>query len=117
MLTKLSSSLWSGCVKYWIAYVRHNEQLVVKKCLRTRPRWMEEAMSVIGHRSLLELALPGTHNAGAIPFRHKAGSYEVTANKRFSRIDKYVYCQDEPIWNQLIYGVRYPLLTQILPTN
>lgn len=71
--------------------------MVVKKCLRTRPRWMEESMSVIGHRSVIELALPGTHNAG---------SYEVAANRRFPRLDKYIYCQDESIWNQLIYGVR-----------
>lgn len=54
-------------------------------------------MAVIGHRSIIELALPGTHNAG---------SYEVAANKRFPRLDKYIYCQDESIWNQLIYGIR-----------
>ena len=97
VLNKLSSSLWSGCVKYWIAYVRKNRQLVVKKCLRTRPRWMEETMGQIGHRSLLQLALPGTHNAG---------SYEIPAKMNFARIDKYIYCQDESIWNQLIYGIR-----------
>ncbi|KAJ6224489.1 hypothetical protein RDWZM_003034 [Blomia tropicalis] len=97
-LTKLSSSLWSGCVKYWIAYIWQNKQIVMKKCLSTRPRWMEENMQHIGHRSLLELALPGTHNAG---------SYEMAANRRFARLDKYIYCQDESIWNQLVYGVRF----------
>lgn len=97
IVTKLSSSLWSGCVKYWIAYIRRNRQLVVKKCLETRPVWMEENMPQIGHRSLLELALPGTHNAG---------SYEIPSKMNFARLDKYIYCQDESIWNQLIYGIR-----------
>jgi len=114
VLTKLSSSLWSGCVKYWIAYVRQNRQIVVKKCLRTRPRWMEESMQQIGHRSLLELALPGRHWPVALIViviwysgSHNAGSYEVASNRRFARLDKYIYCQDESVWNQLIYGVRF----------
>lgn len=62
-------------------------------------------MQHIGHRSLLELALPGTHNAG---------SYEMAANRRFARLDKYIYCQDESIWNQLVYGVRYGLFKFVI---
>ncbi|KAH7646622.1 hypothetical protein HUG17_2160 [Dermatophagoides farinae] len=97
-LTKLSSSLWSGCIKYWIAYIQYNRRIVVKKCLRTRPRWMEHSMPFIGHRSILELALPGTHNAA---------SYEISGKMNFPRLDKYIYCQDESVWNQLIYGIRF----------
>lgn len=95
----LSTSIWSGCVKYWIAYIRHGKRLVAKRCLSTHPQWMEDSMSIIGNRSMLELALPGTHNSGSYEMR--------TLMSNFPYIDKYTYCQDESIWNQLIYGVRF----------
>lgn len=95
-LNKLSSPLWSGCLKYWIAYIR-NGQLVVVKCLRVQPKWMELSMAQIGSRNILEIAIPGTHNAA---------SYEIARFMNFPRFDKYIYCQDESIWNQLVYGIR-----------
>lgn len=59
---------------------------------------MEHSMAYIGNKSILELALPGTHNAA---------SYEISGKMNFPRLDKYIYCQDESVWNQLIYGIRF----------
>ncbi|UXI23162.1 ectonucleotide pyrophosphatase/phosphodiesterase family member 5-like [Sarcoptes scabiei] len=59
---------------------------------------MEQSISAIGNRSILELALPGTHNAA---------SYEISGKMKFPRLDKYIYCQDESVWNQLVYGIRF----------
>ena len=43
-----------------------------------------------------ELSLPGTHDTAAYP-----------GSKNVAYIDKMIFCQEETIFNQLIYGVRY----------
>ena len=43
-----------------------------------------------------ELSLPGTHDTAAYP-----------ESKTTAYIDKMIFCQEETIFNQLIYGVRY----------
>lgn len=45
-----------------------------------------------------ELALAGTHNAGAWRF-----DTEISTVSR----DSFVLCQDRSIWAQLVHGIRY----------
>lgn len=57
-------------------------------------------MYILKDRSLKDIMIPGTHNAG---------SYEFGVTRLDSRamLKKYVTCQDETVFNQLAYGIRY----------
>ncbi|GBL82375.1 hypothetical protein AVEN_204743-1 [Araneus ventricosus] len=59
----LKTNLTSSCLGYWIVY-RLNDVMVTSNCLRSRPHWMHESRSSIGNLTLLDLMIPGTHNAG-----------------------------------------------------
>ncbi|XP_035228828.1 PI-PLC X domain-containing protein 1-like [Stegodyphus dumicola] len=85
------------CLGYWIGYINLN-RLVAKSCIRARPRWMQEMRHIIGNRTLKELMLPGTHNAG---------SYEPYRPDRNTAKVRYQICHDEDIFNQLVYGNRF----------
>lgn len=53
----------------------------------------------LGSIPLHKLFIPGTHNAGS--YRPYEGEASETIFMR------YLICQDESIWNQLVYGIRY----------
>jgi len=61
---------------------------------------MEENIKTLKDRSLKNVMIPGTHNAG---------SYEFGQSRLDPRamLKKYVTCQDETVFNQLAYGIRY----------
>jgi hypothetical protein len=65
---------------------------------------MEESLETIGEKSLLDLMIPGTHNSASF------GAFELKDN---NFLDKYTLCQDENVWNQLIYGIRYNLVIML----
>ncbi|XP_052740912.1 PI-PLC X domain-containing protein 3 isoform X4 [Bicyclus anynana] len=67
-------------------------------CLKIQPTWMEDNASQINKLRIGDLAIPGTHNAGAWRF-----DTEVSTVER----DSFVLCQDRSIWAQLVYGIRY----------
>ncbi|GFQ67907.1 PI-PLC X domain-containing protein 3 [Trichonephila clavata] len=92
-----NSNLTSNCLGFWITY-RLGDQEVIRNCLRARPHWMHDSRSTIGNLSLLDLMLPGTHNAGCY------ASYD---KHKDSILTQYLFTQEESIWNQLVYGIRY----------
>lgn len=51
---------------------------------------------VLGSTPLYDLFLPGTHNSGS--YREYQGRSSDTVFMR------YLICQDEDIWHQLVYG-------------
>lgn len=66
--------------------------------MRAKPRWMQDMKDIIGTRTLKELMIPGTHNSG---------SYEPYMLDRDTPRRRYQICQDENVFNQLVYGIRY----------
>ncbi|XP_054167795.1 PI-PLC X domain-containing protein 1-like [Oppia nitens] len=90
-------NLNNSCLKYWIALIK-NKKIIAKNCLKIHPFWMEKNMAIIGNMSLLDLMIPGTHNSGSFD---RYDLYEDTLT------NKYTLCQDESIFNQLIYGIRF----------
>ncbi|CAG2102840.1 unnamed protein product [Medioppia subpectinata] len=59
---------------------------------------MEKSVDAIGDMSLLELMIPGTHNSA---------SYGRFSHKDNTLMSKYSLCQDETVFNQLVYGIRF----------
>jgi len=84
---------------FYIAYVRQNRTLKVN-CMRLRPNWMYEDRHVIGDMPLHSLMIPGTHNAGAY-------DDNVGPSDALNLIRKFSINQDEDVWSQLLYGIRY----------
>ncbi|XP_032780969.2 PI-PLC X domain-containing protein 1 isoform X2 [Daphnia magna] len=87
------------CQHYWAAYVRQNNQIVTCNCLRARPNWMSDMKDKIKDVKLRELYLPGTHDAAAYE-RYVGLSSE-------NMKTKYAITQDEDLFHQLSFGVRY----------
>ena len=93
-----SANLTEQCLGYFVAYI-HNNSSLAKNCIKTNPFWIEKSLPLIGHRTLPSIMIPGTHNSG---------SYEKwTKNSYYSLLKRFVITQDESIYNQLVYGVRY----------
>lgn len=87
------------CHYFWVAYVRQNGQVVECNCLRARPNWMSDMKETIKNVKLRELFLPGTHDAAA---------YERYTGLNSDNIaTKYAITQDEDLFHQLSFGVRY----------
>ncbi|RWS18929.1 hypothetical protein B4U80_01214, partial [Leptotrombidium deliense] len=62
---------------------------------------MEENFDHIRGKKLSELMVPGTHDAASYYEGYKdTGLIQ-------SKIDNYAICQDERVFNQLMYGIRY----------
>nr|ATU82927.1 secreted Phospholipase C-like protein [Pristhesancus plagipennis] len=88
------------CLGFWTVYWRANStNPVASSCLSSNPRWMEDSKKVIRNLKIREMFLPGTHDSGAFYLAYEP--YEET------RLNKYVFAQDETILEQLIHGARY----------
>lgn len=92
------SNLTSECLGFWILLF-DQDHILAKNCLRARPFWMEESMEEIKDRSVKDIMIPGTHNAGSYDVGYKSDARSI--------LKKYVTCQDESVFNQLAYGIRY----------
>lgn len=90
-------NLTDACLDFWIAYIQ-NEEILSTNCVRARPNWMYQARSVIGNFSLMDLMIPGTHNTGTY------ASFDDSDDTLFNR---YLITQEEDVWHQLVYGIRY----------
>ncbi|OQR71766.1 hypothetical protein BIW11_01439 [Tropilaelaps mercedesae] len=75
------------------------DELITFGFLPLMPDWMEESMSIIGFLSLSDLVIPGTYQSAA--YRR----YRV--NDMFRPRVGFIYTQEEDIFTQLLYGIRY----------
>jgi len=84
---------------FWIVYIRDARTLKAN-CIRVRPQWMFEDRHIVGDIPLHALMIPGTHNSGA---------YDVNFGRSDSLniMKKFSINQDEDVWSQLLYGIRY----------
>ncbi|KAG8269147.1 hypothetical protein J6590_008393 [Homalodisca vitripennis] len=86
------------CLNFWIGSYR-NDTLEQVECLKIRPTWMSDNKLSIGGLSLTSLVWPGTHNSGC----YRRGD---TLSLR-DTLARFVLTQDQDVWSQLVYGVRY----------
>ncbi|XP_013789720.1 PI-PLC X domain-containing protein 2-like [Limulus polyphemus] len=93
-----SNNLTSDCLGFWVVYLRQGE-ILGSSCLRARPFWMKENDRKIRNIPLVKLMIPGTHNSGS--YRRYKGLESETVFLR------YLYNQEETIFNQLAYGIRF----------
>lgn len=87
------------CQHFWAAYERQSGQLAACNCLRARPHWMSRIKDRIQFGLLREMYLPGTHDAAAYE-----GYKGIASNNPAT---KYAITQDEDLFAQLSFGVRY----------
>lgn len=88
------------CIGYF-ARLEFQGRVIADNCLRVQPRWMEmlvRKQPKVGDLFLNELAIPGTHNAG---------SYKVYDPPDESFVTWYRDCQEEDVYTQLLYGIRF----------
>lgn len=90
------TSLIDECIGYCIAY-HSQSRILATNCLKTNPNWMQETQST--SRSLPSLMIPGTHNSATYPRQLDKTVLQI--------ISKYQINQEESIFNQLVYGIRY----------
>jgi hypothetical protein len=91
-------NLTTDCLGFWI-YHMEGQRVLTGNCIRAYPFWMRDNLGDIEDKALRELMLPGTHNAGSYEVGYKSGTG--------ARLKKYTLCQDESVFNQLVYGIRY----------
>ncbi|XP_054713741.1 PI-PLC X domain-containing protein 1-like [Uloborus diversus] len=91
------NTMISGCLGLWAAYVEAGK-VAHSSCLRTYPNWMYDMRKEIGDKRLSCLMIPGTHNSGC---------YLKYSPMRDTLYHRYVYTQEENVFNQLVYGIRF----------
>lgn len=82
-----------------IAYIfMHSSISTGKLSIVYSPIYLLNSRSKINNLRIGDLAIAGTHNAGAWKF-----NTEVSSASR----DSFILCQDRSIWGQLVHGIRY----------
>lgn len=87
------------CQHFWAAYVRQDGRAAACNCLRARPHWMSDMKDRIYYGLLRDVYLPGAHDAAAYERYHGLASDNLAT--------KYAITQNEDLFAQLSFGVRY----------
>lgn len=89
------------CLDLSYVYAIKDGKIIAENCIKPRSQWMHRHYQTIKSKALTQLKLPGTHNSGAytVGYRWKSVSQWLE--------DRYTICQDESIFNQLVWGIRY----------
>lgn len=87
-----------ACLGFWVVLSNRPDLVpLASSCIRARPRWMQQHCQKLSHLSFTQLFIPGTHNSAM---------YDVNSPDRVSLVDHFLHNQEEPIINQLYYGIR-----------
>lgn len=70
--------------------------ILSSSCLEIHPFWMQQNCLYLSNLTLPEIMIPGSHDSGSFYF-----------HREIAPISKYKYAQEETIFNQLVYGLRY----------
>ncbi|KAF7496484.1 hypothetical protein SSS_00775 [Sarcoptes scabiei] len=90
-LPDLDNGLQEFCLQYFVIYMNDRGETEAINCVRMQSRWMQKLLDLIENRTLSELMIPGTHDASS-----------------FTKYNYFDYTfDDESIYNQLAYGIRY----------
>ncbi|XP_049525780.1 uncharacterized protein LOC119455223 isoform X2 [Dermacentor silvarum] len=94
------STLMRGeCLGYWAVILGESHKpwepvVLYSSCFTPKPRWMRQNCCKLSTLSLLDMLIPGTHNAGMY-------------NQMYTHPhEEYLYNQDQTIAQQLAYGIR-----------
>ncbi|XP_022248514.1 PI-PLC X domain-containing protein 3-like [Limulus polyphemus] len=91
-------NLTSECLGFWAGYFRAR-RLISSSCIKAEPFWMQANNKMLKGLRFRDLMIPGTHDSGS--YRRYPG------NKKDNIITRYKYDQEESVFNQLAYGIRY----------
>lgn len=91
-------NITSKCLGFWAGYFRAR-RLVSSSCIKAEPFWMQENNKMFNSLRIRDLVIPGTHDSGS--YRRYPGK------KKDNIITRYKYTQEENVFNQLAYGIRY----------
>ena len=91
-------NLTSNCLGFWIYLWSESEPMIAKNCIHGNPFWMKENFDHLSDRSIKDIMIPGSHNAGSYEIGYRPDAR--------SLMKKYVMCHDESVFNQLAYGIR-----------
>ncbi|CAG0901386.1 unnamed protein product [Cyprideis torosa] len=95
-----SQTLGNGsCVNLFIALVSSNGTPLAVNCLRIQSHWMSNMRNQLWDAPLNKVLIPGSHNAGA--YR------QFSSDKSNNLLTRYSFCQDEDVWTQLAFGIRF----------
>ncbi|XP_064456911.1 PI-PLC X domain-containing protein 1-like [Ornithodoros turicata] len=97
-LTLTPATIFRGCLSYWAAMVHSNGDVAATSCLSTQPDWMWKEREVLEGRPVTDVMIPGAHDAGSYSYLDDTYRHPVT---------RFVYCQEESIFNQLAFGLRF----------
>ncbi|XP_075228135.1 PI-PLC X domain-containing protein 1-like [Lycorma delicatula] len=113
------------CLRYYAVYwriVSNKSRAVVSTCFAVHPTWMEHYWDIIKDRPLNQIFIPGTHDSASYeglnhnPLKKMSGYYRKTALFSFFKhvkqnivpfINLYALTQDQNIFDQLVFGIRY----------
>ncbi|KAK6631709.1 hypothetical protein RUM43_013773 [Polyplax serrata] len=85
---------------YWFT-VQYDDKPDMLDCFRIQPAWMGQNKMKLKNLSLPTMFLPGTHNSAT-------DVMEAMRRRRgLSHLDNFILTQDQSIWNQLVYGIRF----------
>uniref|UniRef100_A0A8D8M707 PI-PLC X domain-containing protein 1 n=1 Tax=Cacopsylla melanoneura TaxID=428564 RepID=A0A8D8M707_9HEMI len=83
---------------YNVEYIQNvTGAVLATSSMETNPTWMTDEATLLGDLRIDNIFIPGTHDSGA---------YTGVLADSEKRIEKYVIAQDEPVLNQLIFGIR-----------
>lgn len=89
------------CLHFYLVYLDQSGTFVKAiNCIQVNARWMEREFSIIKNQTLQEIMIPGTHDATSYE-KYDITDYEGNVISRFQ------YTQDESLYAQLVYGIRY----------
>lgn len=94
----ISNIAKDSCLGYWVGYMAADGILQSSSCLQTRPFWMEDNRKYLENSTLSSIMIPGSHDSG---------SFTKYVRNSDSVVSRYKYAQEEPVFNQLLYGLRY----------
>lgn len=116
------SALPKGCLGYFIGFIR-DKKLLASNCLAAHSSWMSDMTKHIRRASIHDLMLPGKlsitflHSLSLIQKNqiyksgtHNSGAYSLSfpqTNIAKRKYNDYTLCQDESVFNQLVYGIRF----------
>ncbi|XP_014272504.1 PI-PLC X domain-containing protein 1 [Halyomorpha halys] len=86
------------CLPIWVLAYK-DKNLIFSDCFKIRPTWMQDNRLSLENLELTSLFIPGTHNSGSYRRTDTPGQRDSSG--------RYIITQDQNLWQQLVYGVRY----------
>ncbi|XP_059615203.1 PI-PLC X domain-containing protein 3 [Phlebotomus argentipes] len=87
------------CYGYWATILRKSGRILMTRCFRAFPTWMNDLRRKIENLRFKDLFIPGTHDSSSYMDNFHPHNETV--------VTKYSLTQDDDIRTQLLHGIRY----------